>query len=93
VHVAAPHDELHSALRISFTACYRSLPRCLYGLKQLIATLLAKYIADERTKHVHVFAQVGIFDGKNQVLTGHGDGVLANAITGSWPEGSTCAQT
>jgi hypothetical protein len=46
----------------------------LHRLEQHIAALLANHFADQRAEHVHVFAQLGVFQRKGNVGARHGAG-------------------
>ena len=51
-----------SPSRIAFAARDRGLSIAFDGLEQVVAALLANHLADQRTEHVHVFAQLGVFE-------------------------------
>jgi hypothetical protein len=71
-HVARAGRELAGAFRAAVAARDRRLPVLLHRFEQRIAALLADHLADQRAEHVHVFAQLGVFERKGNVGARHG---------------------
>ncbi len=62
----------HDATRLAFTPRNGGLAALLDEFEQGISALFADHLANERTQHVHVFAQGGVFEGKEEILASHG---------------------
>ena len=79
-HVARAGRELAGALGARRRAA-RSPPdgRCSTASNKRIAALLADHLADQRAEHVHVFAQLGVFERKGNVGARHGRGARVRA--------------
>jgi hypothetical protein len=73
-YVARAGRELAGAFGAAVTTRDRRLPVLLHRLEQHIAALLANHLADQRAEHVHVFAQLGVFQRKGNVGARHGAG-------------------
>ena len=73
-HVARADRELARAFGAAVAARDRGLPVLLHRVEQRIAALLADHLADQRAEHVHVFAQLGVFERKGNVGARHGAG-------------------
>ena len=71
-NTAGGFQQLRHALGIAFAASDRGLAAFLDDVEQFIAALLANHLPHEHPEHVHVFAQCGILDGKEQILARHG---------------------
>ena len=71
-NVARAGRELAGALGAAVAPRDRGLPILLDCFEQGIAALLADHLADQRAEHVHVFAQLGVFQRKGNVGARHG---------------------
>jgi hypothetical protein len=70
--VARASRKLAGTFRAAVAARDGSLPVLLDRFEQFIAALLADHLADQRAEHVHVFAQLGVFQRKGNVGARHG---------------------
>jgi hypothetical protein len=71
-NVAGADRELTGAFGTAVAARDRRLAVLLHRFEQCIAALLADHLADQRAEHVHVFAQLGVFERKGDVGARHG---------------------
>ena len=89
-NVARAGRELAGALGAAVAPRDRGLPILLDGFEQGVAALLADHFADQRAEHVHVFAQLGVFQRKGNVGARHGRVSVARVRVNSRKNVPTC---
>ena len=64
-------DQLHRLVRVALSTADRRLPVGLHRLEELLAALVPEHLAHQLAKQVHVVAQRGVLEGKEDAFAGH----------------------